>query len=62
MRPYLIDEVAQLKECESFIPLQLTGLRDVILIGDEKQLPATVQSKVNAFFIIIFISPSVILV
>ncbi|PWA77567.1 P-loop containing nucleoside triphosphate hydrolase [Artemisia annua] len=42
----VIDEAAQLKECESLIPLQLAGLRDVILIGDEKQLPATVQSKI----------------
>nr|GEW21197.1 P-loop containing nucleoside triphosphate hydrolase [Tanacetum cinerariifolium] len=42
----VIDEAAQLKECESLIPLQLDGLRDVILIGDEKQLPATVRSNI----------------
>nr|GMD47275.1 probable helicase MAGATAMA 3 isoform X1 [Ipomoea batatas] len=42
----VIDEAAQLKECESTIPLQLPGLRHAILIGDEKQLPAMVQSKV----------------
>ncbi|GAB2286439.1 hypothetical protein Dimus_039767 [Dionaea muscipula] len=41
----IIDEAAQLKECESAIPLQLPGLRHAILIGDEKQLPAMVQSK-----------------
>nr|GEU51703.1 P-loop containing nucleoside triphosphate hydrolase [Tanacetum cinerariifolium] len=41
----VIDEAAQLIECESVIPLQLSGLRDVVLIGDEKQLPAMVQSK-----------------
>ncbi|VFQ88163.1 unnamed protein product [Cuscuta campestris] len=41
----VIDEAAQLKECESTIPLQLSGLRHAILIGDEKQLPAMVQSK-----------------
>lgn len=41
----VIDEAAQLKECESTIPLQLPGLRHAILIGDEKQLPAMVQSK-----------------
>ncbi|GJR39258.1 P-loop containing nucleoside triphosphate hydrolase [Tanacetum coccineum] len=41
----VIDEAAQLKECESLIPLQLDGLRDVILIGDEKQLPATICKK-----------------
>ncbi|KAI7724648.1 hypothetical protein M8C21_006382 [Ambrosia artemisiifolia] len=39
------DEAAQLRECESVIPLQLSGLRDVVLIGDEKQLPAMVTSK-----------------
>ncbi|XP_020524975.1 uncharacterized protein LOC18437732 [Amborella trichopoda] len=43
----IIDEAAQLKECESSIPLQLAGLRHVILIGDECQLPAMVHSKVS---------------
>ena len=42
----VIDEAAQLKECESTIPLQLPGLRHAILIGDDRQLPAMVQSKV----------------
>ncbi|KAG8363329.1 hypothetical protein BUALT_Bualt19G0011100 [Buddleja alternifolia] len=42
----IIDEAAQLKECESSIPLQLFGLRHAILVGDEKQLPAMVISKV----------------
>ncbi|XP_010317671.1 uncharacterized protein [Solanum lycopersicum] len=42
----VIDEAAQLKECESTIPLLLPGLRHAILIGDEKQLPAMVQSKI----------------
>jgi senataxin len=49
MRPLellVIDEAAQLKECESAIPLQLSGLHHAILIGDERQLPAMVQSKV----------------
>ncbi|CAN6237930.1 unnamed protein product [Urochloa humidicola] len=41
----LIDEAAQLKECESLIPLQLQGLKHAVLIGDECQLPATVKSK-----------------
>ncbi|KAM3702045.1 hypothetical protein ACJW31_05G220700 [Castanea mollissima] len=41
------DEAAQLKECESTIPLQLPGLRHAILIGDERQLPAMVQSKIS---------------
>ncbi|GMP32344.1 hypothetical protein CsSME_00006141 [Camellia sinensis var. sinensis] len=42
----VIDEAAQLKECESTIPLQLSGIRHAILIGDEQQLPAMVQSKI----------------
>ncbi|XP_058787781.1 uncharacterized protein LOC131662104 [Vicia villosa] len=43
----VIDEAAQLKECESNIPLQLPGLRHVVLIGDEKQLPALVKSEIS---------------
>ncbi|KOM47107.1 hypothetical protein LR48_Vigan07g081100 [Vigna angularis] len=48
----VIDEAAQLKECESAIPLRLPGLKHCILIGDEKQLPALVKSKIaeNADF------------
>jgi len=42
----VVDEAAQLKECESTIPLQLSGLRHAVLIGDERQLPAMVQSQV----------------
>ncbi|KAL6567847.1 hypothetical protein OROGR_001515 [Orobanche gracilis] len=42
----IIDEAAQLKECESCIPLQLYGIRHAILVGDEKQLPAMVISKI----------------
>ncbi|XAR73623.1 hypothetical protein NMG60_11007658 [Bertholletia excelsa] len=42
----IIDEAAQLKECESTIALQLSGLRHAILIGDELQLPAMVQSEI----------------
>jgi senataxin len=41
----VIDEAAQLKECESLIPLQL-GIRRAVLIGDECQLPALVKSQV----------------
>ncbi|KAJ4972464.1 hypothetical protein NE237_005638 [Protea cynaroides] len=44
----VIDEAAQLKECESTIPLQLPGLRNAILIGDEYQLPAMVESKISS--------------
>ncbi|CAN8243497.1 unnamed protein product [Cochlearia groenlandica] len=42
----VIDEAAQLKECESAIPLQLPGLQHAVLIGDEKQLPAMIQSTI----------------
>ncbi|KAF7061534.1 hypothetical protein CFC21_068220 [Triticum aestivum] len=43
----VIDEAAQLKECESLIPLQL-GIHRAVLIGDECQLPALVKSKLSA--------------
>ncbi|KAK1410598.1 hypothetical protein QVD17_37135 [Tagetes erecta] len=43
----VVDEAGLLRECESVIPLQLSGLRDVVLIGDEQQLSATVKSKVK---------------
>ncbi|OMO72637.1 hypothetical protein COLO4_27520 [Corchorus olitorius] len=43
----VIDEAAQLKECESAIPLQLPDIAHSILIGDEWQLPATVISNVS---------------
>lgn len=43
----VIDEAAQLKECESAIPLQIPGIKVALLIGDDRQLPAMVQSKVS---------------
>jgi AAA domain len=43
----VIDEAAQLKECESLIPLQLANIRHLFLIGDEKQLSAMVRSQVG---------------
>ncbi|XP_026433956.1 uncharacterized protein LOC113331459 [Papaver somniferum] len=43
----VIDEAAQLRECESAIPMQLKGIQHGILIGDECQLPAMVTSKVS---------------
>lgn len=43
----IVDEAAQLKECESLIPLQLPGIRHAIFIGDEHQLPALVKSKIS---------------
>ncbi|KAL8472326.1 hypothetical protein ACS0TY_029515 [Phlomoides rotata] len=42
----IIDEAAQVKECESTIPLQLPGVQHAVLVGDEKQLPAMVISKI----------------
>ncbi|KAH6809209.1 hypothetical protein C2S51_026992 [Perilla frutescens var. frutescens] len=41
----VIDEAAQLKECETTIALQISEVRHAILVGDEMQLPATVSSK-----------------
>ncbi|KAK4344087.1 hypothetical protein RND71_037181 [Anisodus tanguticus] len=43
----VVDEAAQLKECESVIPFQLQGLRHTVLVGDECQLPAAVKSRVS---------------
>ncbi|KAK8956058.1 putative helicase MAGATAMA 3 [Platanthera guangdongensis] len=42
----LVDEAAQLKECESLIPLQLAGIVNAVLVGDECQLPAMVKSQI----------------
>nr|CAD1844651.1 unnamed protein product [Ananas comosus var. bracteatus] len=42
----VVDEAAQLKECESVIPLRLDWLKHAILVGDECQLRATVKSQV----------------
>ncbi|XP_031247325.1 regulator of nonsense transcripts 1 homolog [Pistacia vera] len=42
-----IDEAAQLKESESIMPMQLPGIKHAVLIGDEQQLPATVESNVS---------------
>ena len=49
----VIDEAAQLKECESTIPLQLPGIKHAVLVGDEWQLPATVKSKVRRCFLVL---------
>ncbi|KAJ4710305.1 UvrD-like Helicase, ATP-binding domain, P-loop containing nucleoside triphosphate hydrolase [Melia azedarach] len=43
----VIDEAAQLKESESTIPLQLRGIKHAILVGDDCQLPAVVESNVS---------------
>ncbi|CAL5069574.1 unnamed protein product [Urochloa decumbens] len=44
----IVDEAAQLKECESLIPMLLPGIRQAIFIGDECQLPALISQ--NAYF------------
>ncbi|CAH8371855.1 unnamed protein product [Eruca vesicaria subsp. sativa] len=41
----VVDEAAQLKECESVAALQIPGLRHAVLIGDEYQLPAMVHNE-----------------
>lgn len=43
----VIDEAAQAKECETLIPLQLPGIKHIVLVGDECQLPAMVHSNVS---------------
>ncbi|GJN04400.1 hypothetical protein PR202_ga21947 [Eleusine coracana subsp. coracana] len=43
----IVNEAAQLKECETLIPMQLPGIKQVVLIGDECQLPALVKSKLS---------------
>ena len=48
----VIDEAAQLKECESTIPLQLPGLRHLVLEGDERQLPAMIASNVCKCYLV----------
>ncbi|CAL4981725.1 unnamed protein product [Urochloa decumbens] len=43
----VVDEAAQLKECETLIPLQLPFIRHAVFIGDECQLPALVKSEIS---------------
>ena len=45
----IIDEATQSKEISTLIPFQL-NIRSIVLVGDEKQLPATVISKSCADF------------
>lgn len=42
----IIDEASQLVEAETTIITRMRGLKQLILVGDHKQLPATVISKV----------------
>ncbi|XP_042469677.1 uncharacterized protein LOC122052288 isoform X2 [Zingiber officinale] len=48
----IIDEAAQIKECESLVPLHISSISHAVLVGDGCQLPALVKSKVseNAMF------------
>ncbi|CAM0948100.1 unnamed protein product [Alopecurus aequalis] len=43
----VVDEAVQVKECEAMIPLQLPCIRHAVFIGDERQLPALVKSKIS---------------
>ena len=42
----IIDEASQLVEAETTIITRMKGLKELILVGDHRQLPATVISKV----------------
>jgi len=42
----IVDEATQSQELETLIPLML-GVNTLVLVGDAKQLPATVLSKVR---------------
>ncbi|CAI5532598.1 unnamed protein product [Closterium sp. Naga37s-1] len=41
----LLDEAAQLVEAEALVALQAGGVQHAVLVGDPRQLPATVMSK-----------------
>ncbi|KAK7316642.1 hypothetical protein RJT34_00257 [Clitoria ternatea] len=43
----VIDEAAQLKECESLLPMLLPEISHAILVGDECQLSSMVRSNVS---------------
>ncbi|CAM0876418.1 unnamed protein product [Alopecurus aequalis] len=42
----IVDEAAQVQECELVIPLRLHWVKHVVLVGDDCQLTAMVKSKV----------------
>ncbi|KAG8066101.1 hypothetical protein GUJ93_ZPchr0004g39747 [Zizania palustris] len=42
----IVDEAAQVRECELFIPLRLHSLKHVVLVGDDCQLRPMVKSQV----------------
>ncbi|XP_010246024.1 PREDICTED: uncharacterized protein LOC104589404 isoform X2 [Nelumbo nucifera] len=43
----VVDRAAQIKECESVVSLQLKGLRHVLLVGNDYELPSAVVSKIS---------------
>ena len=43
----IVDEAAQVRECELVIPLRLHWVKHVVLVGDDCQLSAMVKSKVG---------------
>jgi hypothetical protein len=43
----IVDEAAQVKECELLIPLRLCWLKHVVLVGDDCQLRPLVKSQVS---------------
>jgi len=45
-----IDEAAYLKECESLIPLATSGIKHVVLVGDDKQLQSVVKSTICLYY------------
>ena len=45
----IVDEAAQVRECELVIPLRLHWVKHVVLVGDDCQLTAMVKSKVRFF-------------
>uniref|UniRef100_A0A0E0JT43 DNA2/NAM7 helicase helicase domain-containing protein n=1 Tax=Oryza punctata TaxID=4537 RepID=A0A0E0JT43_ORYPU len=42
----VIDEAANLKECDSIIPLTIDGIKHVVLVGDDNQLQSVVVSPI----------------
>ncbi|KAG0557184.1 hypothetical protein KC19_11G108300 [Ceratodon purpureus] len=42
----IVDEAAQLVEAESTIVMQMKEIKQLVLVGDQKQLPATVMSQI----------------
>jgi superfamily I DNA and/or RNA helicase len=43
----IVDEAAQVRECELVIPLRLHWVKHVVLVGDDCQLSSLVKSKVR---------------